>query len=167
MTTAQNRPFTAQIVTVSSRCAAGTQEDRSGLLARRRLEAMGLAVAGVAIIPDDRLRIAQLALQYCDVEPVSLLLFTGGTGPTPDDLTPPTLLALLDRRYEGIEAAIHADGRAKIARAPLSRVVAGVRGQTVVIALSGSPGGVDDALTTLAPILTHLLALTRGQVDAH
>jgi len=49
---------------------------------------------------------------------VSLLLFTGGTGPTPDDLTPPALLPLLDRCYEGIEAAIHADGRRVTPRRP-------------------------------------------------
>jgi len=159
--------LTAQIITVSTRCAAGRQEDKSGALAFTQLTAMGLAVQPVVILPDDRLRIAQSVLRFCDFEPVALLLLTGGTGPTPGDLTPNAIVPLLDRRYDGIESAIHADGRHTNAKASLSRVIVGVRDKTVIIALPGSPAGVQDALVTLQPMLTHLLALTRGDDDPH
>ena len=159
--------LTAQVITVSDRCAAGQQEDRSGPLAAFQLTAMGLVVYPVIVLPDDRLRIAQTVLRFCDFEPLSLLLFTGGTGPAPSDLTPTAIIPLLDRRYESIESAIHADGRHSTAKSPLSRVVVGARDKTVIVAVPGSPGGVQDTLTTLQPLLPHLLALAQGRHDPH
>ncbi len=160
-------PFTAQVVTVSTRCAQGEQDDQSGPLASAQLAGMGMQISPVIVIPDDRLKIAQTVLRFSDLEPVSLLLFTGGTGPTPDDLTPEAILPLLDRRYEGIEAAIHADGRRITPKAPLSRIAVGARGQSVIVFLPGSPSGVKDALTVLQPLLLHLLSLTQGRHDPH
>ncbi len=161
------REFTAQVITVSTRCAAGETEDRSGPLASSQLVDLGLSTNPVVVIPDNRSKIAQSILRYCDFAPVSLLILTGGTGPTPDDLTPEAIVPLLDRRYLGIEEAIRADGRNSNPRAPLSRIVVGGRGRTVVMALPGSPGGASDALTTMKPFLQHLLTLTRGSQDPH
>ena len=141
--------FTAHVVTISTSCAAGRSSDRSGPLAVECLRAMGLDVADATICPDERLKIAREVLNYCDFSPVSLLLLTGGTGPTPDDVTPSAIAGLLDRRFEGIEAAIHEKGRASTTQAPLSRVMAGARHQTIVISVPGSPGGVRDALSVL------------------
>ncbi|MBI5867582.1 MAG: MogA/MoaB family molybdenum cofactor biosynthesis protein [candidate division Zixibacteria bacterium] len=167
MTNATPPQFTAQVITVSTRCAAGETEDRSGPLAVSQMIDLGLTTNRALVIPDNRLKIAQSILRYCDCEPVSLLIFTGGTGPTPDDLTPDAIVPLLDRRYLGIEEAIQTDGRNSNPKAPLSRIVAGARGRTVVIAVPGSPGGVKDALTTMRPFLQHLLTLTRGSQDPH
>lgn len=158
---------TAQVITVSTGCAAGEQEDRSGPLAAAGLQSMGLKVRDVVCCSDDRLRIAQFILRFCDHQPVSLLFLTGGTGPTPDDVTPAAIIGLLDRRFDGIEAAIHAAGRQSFAKAPLSRVIAGSRGQTAVISVAGSPGAVKDTLAALEPILDHWLALLQGTRDPH
>lgn len=157
----------AQVITVSTRCAAEAAEDRSGPLAADALSEQGLITRPVIVIPDDPLKIAQTVLRFCDFEPVSLVVFTGGTGPTPDDLTPTAVQPLMERRYEGIEDAIRADGRSSNPKAPLSRILVGARGRTVIVVLPGSTGGVQDALTTLRPLLPHLLALTHGTPDPH
>lgn len=159
--------FTAHVVTVSTGCANGQAEDRSGKIAVEKLAGMGMVVNGSTIVPDDRLKVAQQILAHCDLTPVALLFLTGGTGPTPDDVTPTAIAGLLDRRYEGIEAAIHEKGRASTPHAPLSRVIAGARRQTIVISVPGSPGGVRDALALLEPILPHLLTLTQGKHHPH
>ncbi len=158
---------TARVVTVSTRCARGETADRSGPIARERLAQMGFRVAAVDVIPDDTLRIQQTVLRHTDFAPVSLLMFTGGTGPTPDDRTPDGLAGLLDRVFPALATAIHEDARPRTPRAPLARVIVGVRRRTVVVALPGSPGGVEDALRTLRPILGHLLSLTGGGTDPH
>jgi cyclic pyranopterin phosphate synthase len=157
----------AVVITISTGIAAGQRADSSGGTLRAGLAQLGLTLSDSSVIRDDRLKIQQAVLRNCDFEPVSLLVFTGGTGPTPDDVTPEAILPLLDRRYEGIENAIHDDGRSSTPRAPMSRLVAGARGRTVIIALPGSPSACADALTTLAPVLTHLLSLTAGTFDPH
>ena len=157
----------ACVITVSTGIAAGKRADSSGQILRDGLTRFGLTVFDGGVIPDDRLTIQQAVLRHCDFEAVSLLVFTGGTGPTPDDFTPQAILPLLDRRYEGIENALHDDGRRSTQRAPMSRLIVGTRGQTAIIALPGSPGGCKDALATLAPLMTHLLSLSAGALDPH
>lgn len=158
---------TAVVITVSTGIAAGKRNDTSGQILREGLIQLGLRATDGGVIPDDRLTIQQAVLRHCDFENVALLVFTGGTGPTPDDFTPQAILPLLDRRYEGIENALHDDGRKSTPRAPMSRLIVGTRGQSAIIALPGSPGACADALTTLAPLMTHLLSLSAGALDPH
>jgi len=165
--TPSDTPFTAHVVTISTSCASGRNVDRSGPIAVELLRAMGLGVGDATICPDERLKIAREVLNYCDFSPVSLLFLTGGTGPTPDDVTPQAIAGLLDRRYEGIEDAIHERGRASTPKAPLSRVIVGARNQTIVVSAPGSPGGVRDALAVLEPLLPHLLSLAQGKKHPH
>lgn len=159
--------FTAAIITVSTAGAKGEREDRSGKLLSEGLKGMGIEVRYGEIIPDDLLTIQRQTLRFCDHEPVSLLVFTGGTGPTHDDVTPEAVSPLLDRRYDGIESTLHEAGRAATERAPISRLLVGARGSTLVVALPGSPAAVSQALITVRPFLSHLLALIAGQRDPH
>ncbi len=158
---------TAIVITVSTGIAAGRRDDTSGQILRDGLSQLGLNAADGGVIPDNRLTIQQSVLKHCDFENVALLVFTGGTGPTPDDFTPQAILPLLDRRYEGIENALHDDGRKSTPRAPMSRLIVCTRGQSAIIALPGSPGACKDALATLAPLMTHLLSLSAGALDPH
>ncbi|HEX9750852.1 MAG TPA: MogA/MoaB family molybdenum cofactor biosynthesis protein [candidate division Zixibacteria bacterium] len=158
---------TARIVTVSTRCASGLAEDRSGPILRDGLVALGIEVHGLDVVPDQRLIIQKSVISHCDVTPVSLLIFTGGTGPTPDDVTPESVLPLLNREYPAIASAISADARTKVPTAPLSRLLVGQRRGTIIIALPGSAGAVIDALETLRPMLPHLLRLAAGEKHGH
>ena len=158
---------TAVVITVSTGIAAGKREDTSGQILREGLSRLGLNATHGGVIPDDRLKIQQAILRHCDFENTSLLVFTGGTGPTPDDVTTQAIIPLLDRRYNGIENALLEDGRKTTARAPMSRSIVGTRGQSAIIALPGSPGACKDALATLVPLMTHLLSLSAGALDPH
>ena len=158
---------TAVVITVSTGIAAGNRADASGKILREGLEPLDLVTTDGGVIPDDRLKIQQSVLRYCDFEKVALLVFTGGTGPTPDDFTPEAILPLLERRFEGIENALIDDGRKSTPRAPMSRLLVGTRGQTAIIALPGSAGACKDALATLAPLMKHLLSLSVGALDPH
>lgn len=161
------RQHTATVITVSTGIAAGKRTDASGQILRDGLSFLGLKVADGGVISDDRLKIQQAILRHCDFESMSLLVFTGGTGPTPDDVTTQAILPFLDRRYNGIENALLEDGRKSTPRAPMSRAIVGTRGQSAIIALPGSPGACKDALQTLAPLMTHLLSLSAGALDPH
>lgn len=167
MPRSNDRQLTAAVITVSTAGAKGLREDKSGPALRDGLTQLGLSIAAVELIPDDRLRIQKAVLQHADFAPVSLLAFTGGTGATADDVTPESVLPLLDRRFEGFEAALHATGRAATPRAPLSRLLVGSRNRTLILALPGAPNAISEALATLEPMLVHLLKLMAGHPDPH
>lgn len=160
-------PRTATVVTVSTGIAKGERQDASGGILRDGLAALGLEVADGGVIPDQRLVIQQTILRLADFDRRALIVFTGGTGPTPDDVTTQAILPLLDRRYHGIENALFDDARGSTPRAPMTRLLAGARHGSVIIALPGSPGACRDALRTLSGFLSHLLTLSAGMVDPH
>jgi molybdenum cofactor synthesis domain-containing protein len=91
-----------------------------------------------------------------------LILTTGGTGFAPRDVTPEATLSVVDRLAPGIAEAIRADAASRTPHALLSRGVAGLRGQTLVVNLPGSPGGCRDGFAVVRPALRHGLELASG-----
>lgn len=154
-------PLKATVVVASNRAAAGVYEDTTGPLILAALEADGWDVTGPVVVPDgDPVREAIAAAVAAGARAV---LSTGGTGLTPTDRTPEATRALIDREVPGIAEAIRAYGVSQgIATAALSRGIAGVVGNALVVNLPGSRGGVKDGLAVVMPLLRHAVEQITG-----
>ena len=154
-------PTPAAVVVASNRAAAGVYADETGPVIVDWLREQGFACDGAAVVPDgapvgDAIRAAVGA-------GARVVLTTGGTGLTPTDRTPEETTALLDREVPGIADAVRAAGvAAGVPSAVLSRGVAGLVGDCLVVNLPGSRGGVKDGLAVLAPVLRHAVEQVVG-----
>lgn len=144
----------ARVITVSTRCAAGTAEDTSGPALVDGLRALGLEVPEPVVVADGE-PVLQ-ALRDAVAAGVVLVLTTGGTGHAPTDLTPEMTARVVDRVSPGLAEAVRAYGVAHgVPAAIMSRGTAGVAGRTLIVNLPGSLGGARDGLAAIAPVLPH------------
>ena len=144
----------ATVIAASNRAAAGVYEDTTGPVIVAALEEAGFEVSGPVVVADGEP--VGAAIRAAVDAGARVVLTTGGTGLTPTDLTPEVTRSLLDREVPGIAEAVRAYGVAQgVATAALSRGVAGVSGQALVVNLPGSKGGVQDGLTVVVPLLRH------------
>jgi molybdopterin adenylyltransferase len=151
------------ILTVSDSAARGEQADLSGPVARQLVEAAGGKVVRAELLPDDREVIAEWLRSVSDGAGADLALTLGGTGLAPRDVTPEATRTVLEKEAPGIAEALRAAGMAKTPRAMLSRGVAGVRGRTLIVNLSGSPKAVREQWEALLPALGHAVDTVRGE----
>jgi molybdopterin adenylyltransferase len=154
----------AAVLTVSDGVSAGTRDDTSGDTLAELLAGEGYDVAR-RVVPDDAGEISA-ALEALSEE-AHVVLTTGGTGVGPRDVTPEATRVVLDRWALGIAEAIRADAVAKTPHGMLSRGIAGIRGQTLIVNLPGSPGGCRDGFAVLRPALGHAVKLIAGEETAH
>jgi len=152
------------VITISDGVAAGEREDESGQLLVALLEAEGFDVAH-RVVPDDRPRIAATIRELARTS--RLVLTTGGTGMSPRDFTPEATESVIERAAPGIAEALRADAIRQTPHGLLGRGVAGVRGQTLIVNLPGSPGGCRDGFHILQPALAHALQLLAGESSEH
>lgn len=157
----------AALITVSTSKAAGEGVDESGAQLAALAEGLGLEVAGADLIPDQRALIEARLRHWADVEQCALILTSGGTGLTPDDLTPEATQAVIEREVPGIGEAMRLASREHTAHWMLSRALAGVRGRSLIVNLPGSPASIAQIGEALAPALPHALALIAGRRDRH
>jgi molybdenum cofactor synthesis domain-containing protein len=151
----------AAVVVASNRAAAGVYDDTTGPLLVDLLVSLGFSCAEPIVVPDGEPVGEAIADAVAGGSRV--VLTTGGTGLTPTDRTPEVTRALLDREVPGIAEAIRSYGVAKgVPTASLSRGVAGVVGECLVVNLPGSRGGVKDAIAVLGPLLVHAVEQVVG-----
>lgn len=125
---------------------------------------MGEVVSG-HVVPDEPEILKELMIKLSDVEKVDLILTTGGTGLSPRDNTPEATLAVIDREVPGLAEAMRLESLKKTSRAMLSRAVAGVRRQTLIINLPGSTKGVRECLEVILPVLPHGLEILSSRAS--
>ncbi|MGI6302927.1 MAG: bifunctional molybdenum cofactor biosynthesis protein MoaC/MoaB [Verrucomicrobiota bacterium] len=153
----------AAVVVISDSVAAGEKEDMSGRLICERLQEEGLELADYRVVSDDPEEIDGCLRHYADQARVNLVLTTGGTGFGPRDNTPEVMGRLIEREAAGIVEAARAYGQARTPHSMLSRGRAGIRGNTLIVNLPGSRGGVAESLDALLPGMLHAFKMLRGE----
>jgi molybdopterin adenylyltransferase len=160
-------PIRAGVVTVSDKGYAGEREDVSGPLLADMLREMGAEVVMQAVVPDEESQIKQTLVSLADERQVDLVVTTGGTGPAPRDVTPEATRAVTERDMPGLAEVLRFEGYRKTPLAIISRGVAAIRGETLIVNLPGSPKAVREGMETLAPILPHAIRMLRGVDTEH
>ncbi len=157
----------AAVLTISTSRARGDSEDVSGPALAAFAERVGATVVGTEVIPDERELIEGRLRWWCDEGGCELVLTTGGTGFSPDDVTPEATRAVLDREAPGLAEAMRAASREHTAMWMTSRGVAGTRGRTLIINFPGNPPAIEQAGSALVEALPHALELLTGRERDH
>lgn len=153
--------LTAVVITVSTRASAGVYQDKSGPIIVAGLAELGFVVGEAVVVPDGSA--VGEALQAAIVSGAAVVITTGGTGLSVDDQTPEHTKPLLDKEIPQLAAAIASYGVDHgVPTALLSRGLAGVAGDAIVVNLPGSSGGARDGMAVLAPVLGHAVSQLRG-----
>lgn len=156
----------AALITISTSKAAGAGDDESGPKLEQLAVKLGAELAASEVIADDRTQIERRLRHWSDEQGCALVLTSGGTGLSRDDVTPEATRAVIDREIPGIAEAMRLASRPHTANWMLARPVAGVRGETLIVNFPGSPRAIEQVAEELAPGLAHALALIAGH-DPH
>ncbi len=155
------------ILTASDRSARGERPDASGPALADRVRAEGWSVVQMAILPDDRSVLAETMRQWADSSLLDVILVTGGTGFAPRDVTPEATRDVIEKEAPGLAEAMRAASLSITPHAMLSRLVAGIRGRTLILDLPGSPKGAVENLQVVLPVLEHAIHLLRDEDAGH
>jgi len=154
------------VITISDRSSQGERDDASGPALKRKIETLGWKVKKYTIIPDNLMEISHLLQQWADHEHLDVILTTGGTGFSPRDVTPEATRGIIERMAPGIAEAMRYESLKITPHAMLSRAVAGIRKQTLIINLPGSPKAAVENLEIIVPVLSHAVELLNNNPHA-
>lgn len=151
----------AAVIVCSDTISAGQKEDKAGKSIIAKLETCGVEIGAYEIIPDEKDQIQNCVHRFSK-EKYNLLIYTGGTGLSARDVTPESIEPLLDRRISGIEEAIRNYGQDRTPYSMLSRSVAGVKGDMLILALPGSTKGAKESMDAIFPQVLHIFGILKG-----
>jgi molybdopterin adenylyltransferase len=157
--------FSVGIITVSDKGSKGERTDASGPVIEEMIKQIGGHVEKYVIVPDEKQDIKEAIIDMSDKLGLNLILTTGGTGFSKRDITPEATLEVLERHVPGIPEAMRAKSLQITPKAMLSRAQAGIRKQSLVINLPGSPKSVRENLEVIIPALRHGIEILTGQAS--
>jgi molybdopterin adenylyltransferase len=157
--------FTVGIITASDKGSKGEREDKSGVVIKEKVEELGYEVKRYVIVPDEQDQLEKEMVHMADDLGINLILTTGGTGFSKRDVTPEATKKVIYREANGIAEAIRCYSLQITPRAMLSRAVSGIRGETLIINLPGSPKAVTEALDFILDTVHHGLEILLGRTS--
>lgn len=152
------------ILTISTSVSRRENEDLSGPRLAALAEAAGCTVESMEVVPDDFALIEDRLHHFVDDE-FDFIFTTGGTGLTPDDLTPEATRAVIERDAPGFAEAMRAEGARHTPHGILTRGLSGIAGRTLIVNFPGNPRAIDQLFPVLAPTLGHVAQTLRGQSE--
>ena len=153
------------VITTSDKGYQGEREDTSGDVIREMVGGLGAEVAFSTVVPDEQEEIKQALIQAADEMGLDLIMTTGGTGVSPRDVTPDATREVIEREIPGFAEAMRMEGLQKTPHAMISRAVCGVRGNTLIVNLPGSPKAVREGLQVILPAISHTIAKIQGDPE--
>lgn len=156
----------AAVIVCSDSVSVGQKEDKAGKVVVQKLESLQVSIEEYSIIPD-QIEGIQSKLKALLAADVDLVIFTGGTGLSPHDVTPEAIRPLIEREIPGIEEAIRSYGQQRLPTAMLSRSVAGLIGNTLVLAVPGSAKGAEESMDAIFPAVLHVFKVLEGKNYRH
>lgn len=156
--TQEEPKLTAAVLTVSTSAAQGREQDLSGPTLAECAALAGCTLVAQGLVSDDPDQIEDWLRNQVKLG-VALIFTTGGTGFTPDDVTPEATRVVIEREAPGIQEAMRAEARRHTPLGVMSRGVAGIAGRTLIVNFPGSPRAIDESFGVVAPILRHAVEL--------
>ncbi|MEN6393642.1 MAG: MogA/MoaB family molybdenum cofactor biosynthesis protein [Anaerolineaceae bacterium] len=154
------------ILTISDRSWAGERDDLSGPALESLIQNTGWKVCIKDILPDDMELIKAKLIEWCDSGQLDVIVTSGGTGFSPRDITPEATLAIIERNAPGLSEAMRSASLKITPHGMLSRGISGIRGNSLIVNLPGSPKAAVENLQTILEVLPHAVQLLRNDPSA-
>jgi molybdenum cofactor synthesis domain-containing protein len=161
----ERRIFKAAIITASDKGSKGEREDLSGPAIKEIIEPEGYEVTVYKVLPDDQETLENEMKRIADEGLADIIFTTGGTGFSMRDVTPEATIAVSDRLVPGIPEAMRAYSMTITPKGMLSRAAAGIRKQTLIVNMPGSPKAVKESLEYIIGPLRHGLEILLGEAS--
>jgi molybdopterin adenylyltransferase len=153
------------ILTISDKGSRGERIDGTGPAIEKELEDKGYSISFYKMIPDEMQEIEKELIYLCDELKVDLIFTNGGTGFSKRDVTPEATRNVVEKYVPGIGEVMRMKSLAITPKAMLSRAIAGIRGDSLIINLPGSPRGAVENLQFILPALPHGIEILKGEAS--